>query len=148
MKYVIITIVTFLSLGAYFLLNPSYEKSLESKYYYMVGEYDTAETLAKEAFSLNPYNRMAATVMTQSQTALIFVRYIDQSKKYIHEISKMAESKSIDDAEKAKIKLMSEIMIDSYKKVISTVFIDKKLVEEAAHYHKEFVELNEKVSTQ
>ena len=131
-----------------FLLNPSYEKSIEAKYYYMTGEYNEAETLAKEAFSLNPYNRMAATVMTQSQTALIFVRYINQSKKYIQEISAMAESKNIDEAQKARMKMMSEIMIDSYKKVVSTVFIDKDLVKEAAHYHREFVELNEKVSTQ
>lgn len=113
-----------------------------------MGEYAEAEVLAKEAFSLNPYNRMASTVMTQSQTALIFVRYITQAKEYLHQISKMAESQSITEAQQAKIKLMSEIMIDSYKKVVATVFIDKALIDEAAHYHKEFLELNEKVSAQ
>ena len=86
--------------------------------------------------------------MTQSKTSLIFVKYIEQSKQYIHDISQMAESKSIADAERAKIKVMSEIMIESYKKVIANVFIDKALVKEAAHYHREFVKLNEKVSTQ
>lgn len=137
---------------AYFMFNPSYERSLQAKYYYTTGEYKLAHRLAKEAFELDAYNRMAATIMTQSQMAMKFVGYIEQSKIYHKQISAMADAESISSADKAKMKLMCEIMIDSYEKIAliyrdgRAVVLDKELVDEARTYHRQFVELYEKIT--
>jgi len=129
----------------YFLINPSYEKSLEAKYYYETGNYEKAYELAKEAFSMDVYNRMASTIMAQSKTSLKYVKYVQQAKEYMRQINEIAAKQSISDADRAKMKLMSEVMIDSYVKLAPSVITDKALVQEAAQYHKSFEKLLEKV---
>ncbi len=139
--------VLFLMLMAiYFLVNPSYEKSIQAQYYYEIGEYDEAYKLANEAFSIDVYNRMASTIMAQSKTSMKYKKYIDQAKQYMIEINKIAAKKSISDADRARIKMMSEIVVDSYKKLSPSVITDNKLVSKAAKYYSDFGKLLEKVN--
>lgn len=147
-KIVLPAIAVFLLLvmGGYFLVNPSYQKSFQAKYYYEMGDYNEAYTLANEAFSLDVYNRMASTVMAQSKNSLRYVKYIDMAKEYMVKINEIAKHESITDADKAKIKIMSEIVIDSYVKLAPSVITDKELVKEAASYNKNFEQLLEKVN--
>ncbi len=133
-------------MGVYFLLNPSYEKSLKAKYYYEIGEYKKALVLSKEAFSMDVYNRMASTITAQSITALKYVAYIDDAKKYMKTINEIAEKENITDADKAKIKLMCEVMISAYIKLAPSVITDDTLVEESAKYYDGFEKLLEKVN--
>ncbi len=133
-------------MGVYFIVNPSYEKSLKAKYYYETGDYKEAYSLAKEAFSLDLYNRMAATIMTQSQTSLKYVSYIDDAKKYMRIIDEIARKESISDADKAKIKMMCEIMISAYIKLAPSVVTDEELVEQAKEYYNKFEKLLEKIN--
>ncbi|MDD3817821.1 MAG: hypothetical protein PHI89_07030 [Thiovulaceae bacterium] len=133
-------------MGGYFLANPSYEKSLRAKYYYEIGEYKEALSLAKEAFGEDSYNRMAATVMAQSLTAMKYVTYLEDAKKYKKELDAIALHETITQADKAKIRLICSIMTSSYKKLAPSVITDKKLVEDAAQYNKEFENLFEKVT--
>lgn len=133
-------------MGVYFLVNPSYEKSLKAKYYYEIGEYEQALVLSKEAFSIDQYNRMAATVIAQSITSLKYVKYIQMGQEYIVEIDKIASHEYISDADKAKIRLMCEVMLSSYIKLAPSVVTDKKLIEESAAYYKKFENLLEKVN--
>lgn len=133
-------------MGGYFLANPSYEKSLRAKYYYEIGDYKEALSLAKEAFSEDIYNRMAATVMAQSLTAMKYVTYLEDAKKYKKELDAIALHETITQADKAKIRLICSIMTSSYKKLAPSVITDKKLVEDAAQYNKEFENLFEKVT--
>lgn len=142
----IIALFMLVIMGTYFLFNPSYEKSLKAKYYYEVGEYKEAYSLAKEAFSLDIYNRMAATIMAQSQTSLKYARYIEDAKKYMKDIDEIASHESISDADRAKIKLICKIMLSSYIKLAPSVITDSKLVEESAMYHDKFEKLLEKVN--
>ena len=130
----------------YFLLHPSYEKSLEAKYYYETGEYQKAYELANEAFSMDVYNRMASTIMAQSKTSMKYQKYVNQAKEYLREINAIAAKQSISDADRAKIKMMSEIMVDSYVKLAPSVITDEALVKEAAAYYKNFEQLLEKVN--
>lgn len=134
-----------LAMALYFFLNPSYEKSLRAKYYYEMGDYKEALKLSKEAFSENVYNRMASTVMAQSITSLKYVEYIEDAKRYKQELDIIATHEVISKADRAKIRLICEIMIGSYKKLAPSVVTDKALVEEAAKYHREFEKLLEKV---
>ena len=136
----------FVIMALYFLINPSYEKSIEAQYYYEIGDYDEAYKLANEAFSIDVYNRMASTIMAQSKTSMKYKKYIDQAKQYMQEINKIAAKDTISDADRARIKLMSEIMVDSYKKLAPSVITDNKLVHEAAKYYSDFEKLLEKVN--
>ena len=142
----VIAISLLLIMGGYFLVNPSYQKSIQAKYYFEMGEYNEAYTLANEAFSLDVYNRMASTVMAQSKTSLRYVKYIDMAKGYMVKINKIAKHESITDADKAKIRLMCQIVIDSYVKLAPSVITDTELVKEAASYNKNFEQLLEKVN--
>lgn len=143
---VVLSSATVLFMALYFFFNPSYQKSLQAKYYYEMGEYDEAYTNAKEAFGLDVYNRMAATVMAQSKTSLKYVNYIDDAKKYMQQINKIVDQEDIENADKAKIRLICEIMKSSYVKLAPSVVTDKELVEEAAYYNAGFEQLFEKVS--
>jgi len=130
-------------MGLFFLINPSYEKSIQAKYYYDTGNYKEAYKLANEAFSADVYNRMAATIMAQSKTSMKYQKYIQQAKKYMQQINVIAAKDSISDADKARMKLMSEVMTDSYVKLAPSVITDKDLVAEAAKYHDDFEKLLE-----
>jgi len=133
-------------MGIYFLINPSYQRSIEAKYYYEIGDYKEAYSLAQEAFSMDVYNRMAATIMAQSTTSLKYVAYIDQAKTYFTQINEMANQDNISDADRARMRLMSEIMVDSYVKLAPSIITDEKLVSKAAKYHNDFEKLFEKVT--
>jgi len=127
-------------------MSPSYEKSLEAKYFYYVGDYTKAKKVATEAFQLDKYNRMASTIMTQSQVALKFTKYIHDAEKYMKIINKISTQESISKADKARVKLICEIMIDSYVKIPSTIVIDSSLMDEAKHYHTTFEKLYEEIT--
>lgn len=133
-------------MALYFLINPSYEKSLKAKYYYEIGEYREALFFAKEAFSMDIYNRMASTVMAQSITSLKYVSYIEEARVFMQDINKIATHEVISDADRAKIRTICEIMLSSYKKLAPSVVTDKKLVAQAAKHHKDFEKLLEKVN--
>jgi hypothetical protein len=147
-KFTIPLIALFLLLfmGIYFLVNPSYEKSIKAKYYFETGEYQQAYVLSKESFAEDQYNRMAATVMAQSLTSLKYVKYIDMAKSYMLEIDKIAQHEYISDADKAKIRVICDIMIQSYIKLAPSVITDKKLVQDSAYYYQKFEKLLEKVT--
>ncbi len=133
-------------MGGYFLLNPSYEKSLKAKYYFEMGDYNKALVLSKEAFSLDVYNRMASTITAQSITSLKYVKYIDSARKYMKDINEIATHEFISDADKAKIRMICEIMLGSYIKLAPSVITDSKLIEDSAIYQQKFEKLLEKVN--
>jgi len=135
-----------LLMGVYFLVNPSYEKSIRAKYHFEMGEYKQALVLSKEAFAIDLYNRMAATVMAQSITSLKYVDYIKMGQKYMLEIDKIASHEYITEQDKAKIRIICEIMISSYIKLAPSVITDEKLVQESADYVQKFEKLLEKVN--
>jgi len=135
-----------LFMGIYFIVNPSYEKSIEAKYHYEMGDYKEAYELANEAFAMDVYNRMASTVMAQSKTSLKYVEYINQAKDFMAQINAMASEDNISDGQRAKIRVMSQIVVDSYVKLAPSVITDNDLVKEAAEYHRNFEKLLEKVN--
>ena len=149
MKIKILPLIAFLTIAVmamYFLLNPSYKKSIQAKYYFEIGEYDEAMVLAKEAFSMDVYNRMSSTVIAQSIIALKYVAYVQEAKGYMQRINSIATHDVISDADKAKIRIMCEIMLGSYVKLAPSVITDKDLVKTAAQYHDKFEKLLEKVN--
>ncbi len=143
---IVISLLVIVVMAIYIFLNPSYQKSIQAKYYFEMGEYSEALILANEAFSLDVYNRMSATVKAQSITALKYVSYINDSKKYMSQINQIAKQDVISDADKAKIKIICEIMIGSYIKLAPSVITDKELVKKSADYFSNFEKLLDKVN--
>lgn len=132
------------AMALYFIINPSYEKSLRAKYYYETGDYKEAYALAKEAFDIDIYNRMASTVMAQSQIALKYYNYVEDAKKYMKEIDALASHKNLTAGDRAKIKMICNIMTDAYVKLAPSVITDEALVKEAKEYYENFEKLLEK----
>lgn len=143
-SFFLIAFVFLASMLGYFLLNPSYEKSLEAKYYYEIKEYSQAYLLAKEAYKQDNYNKMASTIMTQSTYSLRYITYIQEAKKYIELIESMTEDGDIDKQERAKIRVIAKIMLDSYKKLAPSVVVDENLINQAKQYYDKFSKLYQK----
>jgi len=137
-----------LIMSLYVIFNPSYQKSIEAKYYYETGDYKEALTLANEAFNLDIYNRMASTIKAQSLIALNYRSYNNDAKNYMAQLNALAKHQTLSDADKAKIKLICEIMIARYKKLSSSIVTEKKLIQESANYYKNFEKLLEKVTSE
>ena len=141
-----VAVVFMVLMAAYFILNLSYEKSLKAKYYYKMGDYKYALTLAEDAFNMDLYNRMAATIMTQSKASLKYVSYNEDAKKYMQEINTIASQEFIADADKAKIRTMATIVVSSYKKLAPSTVIAADLKDEALKHYNDFEDLLEKVA--
>ncbi|WP_096258136.1 hypothetical protein [Lebetimonas natsushimae] len=88
---------------------------MEAKYFFETGDYKKAEKLAKKAYILDPYNRMAFTVYTQSKIAKQWQNYINDSIKYFKEIEQIANKNKITKKDKQKVKIMLEIIMEEYK---------------------------------
>jgi hypothetical protein len=82
--------------------------------------------------------------MTQSKLSLRYVNYIKDAKKYLNEIQDFISTDEINDAQKAKIRTIAKIMIDSYKKLAPSVAVDKKLIKEAEIYREKFKNILQK----
>ena len=141
----IIALILVAILIIYFLMSHSYQRSLEAKVHYYLGNYEKAKVIAKEAHKADSYNRMAATVMTQSELALEYVRYNRQAQEYLDKIKELSKQKYIEKADKVRIKFMADIMIESFPKLTPTVVIDSDLKAQSKAYAKEFEKIREKV---
>ena len=133
-------VILFVVLVAIYLFGftESYKTSLKAKWKYFEGEYKEANRLAKEAFDLDPYNRMAIGVLAQSKISVAFVEYIEDAKRYLREIEQMSKRADFSKAQKTKIKMMCEVMIGRYQKLNPTVMTESDLKEEATRYYKRF----------
>jgi len=110
-----------------------------------MGEYKEALALSREAFALDRYNRMAATIMAQSLTSMKYIKYIEDAKKYMKQITAIAAQESILDADKAKIRIIAQIMLSAHLKLAPSVVTDTELVKDASRYQVEFEKLLEKI---
>lgn len=125
----------------YLYFNPSYEKAAQARWHYFLGHYEKAEDLAREAYALDRYNRMAFTVLTQSKVAMKYVQYIEQAKHYMQRIDAIAEKRSVSAADKARIKMMCKVVIGGYRKLAATRLTDDALIREAKRQHERFTQL-------
>ncbi|MCF6172424.1 MAG: hypothetical protein L3J44_01330 [Campylobacteraceae bacterium] len=138
----VIVAVLFLAISlVYFMDSSSYQNSFEARFYYLVGNYDKAYEFAQKAYRQDSYNKMAFTVLSQSTIAKKYVAYIKEGNKYFDRIDKISSEKNYKEADKIRIKLMCQIMIDEYKKLVPTKLTDKELVEDAKKTYTKFKQL-------
>ncbi len=121
----------------------SYKLSLEAKVKYMAGDYKKARELAREAFELDPYNKMAFSIVAQSKIASKMQDYILNSKKYIKRVEEISLKNNFTDSDKIRIKYYCEIMIAKYKKLNPTVMTDKELYNTCTKQYEKFKKIHE-----
>ena len=131
--------------AVYFLMSHSYQLSLEAKVHYHLGNYKKAQQIASTAYAENSYNRMAATVMTQSNLALEYVLYNQEAQEYLEKIKLISKQKYIEKADKIRMKFMADIMIELFPKLTPTVVIDEDLKKQSQAYVQEFEKIREKI---
>jgi len=140
--WALFTFLLLVLMGAYFAFNPSYQKSLEAKFHYSMGDYEKAFMLSSEAYDMEPYNRMARSVMVHSQYALRYVNYNKEADKYLQIIGSYANQVKISTSEQMRIKMMCDIMIERHEKMQPTILLDEELVKEAKVNYEKFKKLH------
>jgi tetratricopeptide (TPR) repeat protein len=131
-------------IGVFFVFfSDSYKLSLEARVKYAMGEYKEAKELAREAFELDPYNKMAFSILAQSKISIKFLDYISDAKDYLKKIDALSKKSNFSDADKVKIKMMCEVMIGRFKKLTPTVMTEKSLYKKSKELYKEFVKIYE-----
>ena len=142
----IIFIVVLLGGSVYFFSsNSSYQNSIQARVYYFLGNYESAYKLSKKAYEQDSYNKMANTVMTQSKIAKEYEAYIKQGNEYFVSIDEISSKKDYTDADKVRVKMMCEIMIDSYESLVPSTLTDKSLQLSSQKMQKKFVQLYEEL---
>jgi len=144
-SWTLLALIFLLLMASYFLFNPSYEKSLEAKFHYAMGNYHKAYVLSSEAFAEEPYNRMANSIMVQSKYALRYVNYNLEAEQYLSIIKDYASKDKISIENQMRIKMMCDIMIDKHQKMQATILIDKELVKKSLMYYEQFADLHEQL---
>ncbi len=129
----------------YFSTSPSYKNSVQARVYYFLGNYESAYELAKLALREDIYNKMANTVMAQSKIAKEFEAYIELGNKYLIKIDKISSKKEFSLADRARVKMMCEIMIESYKNLAPSTLTKKSLLQNSKEMQKKFIQLYEEL---
>ena len=99
-------------------LSLSYKNALKAKFYYETGDYETAYKLSKSAYNKDIYNKLAHTVMVQSEISQKYALYIARSNDYLEKIQKISKSGKVSKANLDKIRMMCDIAVKapSYRK--------------------------------
>jgi len=144
-KKVLITLTVIVSLLVlfFFMFSDSYKYSIEAKLKYAMGDYQKAIELASKAFELDPYNKMAFSILAQSKISIKFLDYINDAQEYLKKIEYLSKKKHLTEADRIKIKMMTEVMIGRFKKLSPTVMTDKTLYEKSKKLYQEFVKIHE-----
>ena len=68
-------VLTMLALRGFFS-SSSYQNSFQARMYYFLEDFEQAYALAKRAYDEDAYNKMASTILTQSDITLQYEAYI------------------------------------------------------------------------
>lgn len=129
----------------FFGFSDSYKLSLEARVKYFMGDYKEARALAKEAFELDPYNKMAFSILAQSKISAKLLDYSEDSKRYLQKIKELSVKGDFSEKDKIKIKFYCEIMIEKYQKLSPTVMTDKALYDVCTKQYEKFKKIHEEL---
>jgi len=146
-KIKLIIFVVFLLGGSvyFFSSNLSYQNSIQARVYYFLGNYNSAYELAKKAYEQDKYNKMANTVMIQSKIAKEYESYIEEGNRYLKKIDEISSKKDYNEADKTRVKMMCEIMIESYKNLSPSTMTEESLLKKSQKMQKKFIQLYEEL---
>ena len=122
-------------------LSPSYKNALGAKFYYEMGDYETAYRLSKSAYHKDIYNKLAHTVMVQSEISQKYALYIARSNDYLENIQKISKSGKVSKVNLDKIRMMCDIAVSDYAELKPSNLTDSDLQEEAKRIKDKFLTL-------
>ena len=145
--------VVVLSIGAllaalfisFVTLSPSYKNALKAKFYYETGDYETAYKLSKSAYNKDIYNKLAHTVMVQSEISQKYALYIARSNDYLEKIPKISKSGKVSKVKLDKIRKMCVIAVSYYDLLKPSNLTDPDLQKEAKMIRDKFLTLQKEL---
>lgn len=126
-------------------LSPSYKNALGAKFYYEMGDYETAYKLSKSAYHKDIYNKLAHTVMVQSEISQKYALYIARSNGYLENIQKISKSGKVSKVNLDKIRIMCDIAVSDYAELKPSNLTDSDLQEEAKRIKDKFLTLQKEL---
>ncbi len=142
----IVVMAVFLGGGVYFFsTNPSYENSIQARVYYLLGNYDSAYSLAEKSLEQDRYNKMANTVLVQSAIAKEYEAYIKEGNEYFVRIKEISSKRDYSDADRVRVKMMCEIMRENFKELSPSTLTDKALQNSAKEMQNKFIKLHKQL---
>jgi hypothetical protein len=129
----------------FFATDSSYQEAIKARFYYEIANYEQAHALAKTAYEKDSYNKMAYTVLVQSEISLKYDRYIKRGEAYMEQILAISKGDSVNNAQAAKIKLMCEIMIEDFVNLAPSRLTSESLQDEAKNMRDKFLELQKRL---
>ena len=126
-------------------LSPSYKNALGAKFYYEMGDYETAYKLSKSAYHKDIYNKLAHTVMVQSEISQKYALYIARSNGYLENIQKISKSGKVSKVNLDKIRMMCDIAVSDYAELKPSNLTDSDLQEEAKRIRDKFLTLQKEL---
>ena len=133
----IIAAISILFAAIFFGADKSYRLAFEAKFYYQTGDFKKAFELSSEAVGLDAYNKMAATLVNQSRNSLKFRSYLDDGERYASMIKKMSLAQILP-ADKKRILLMCDVMIEGYGELPNSPLVERKLKNDAKNMKENF----------
>ena len=126
-------------------LSPSYKNALGAKFYYEMGDYETAYKLSKSAYHKDIYNKLAHTVMVQSEISQKYALYIARSNGYLENIQKISKSGKVSKVNLDKIRMMCDIAVSDYAELKPSNLTNSDLQEEAKRIKDKFLTLQKEL---
>ena len=130
---------------SFITFSPSYKNALQAKFYYEVGDYQTAYKLSKSAYHKDIYNKLAHTVMVQSEISQKYALYIARSNGYLENIQKISKSGKVSKVNLDKIRMMCDIAVSDYAELKPSNLTDSDLQEEAKRIKDKFLTLQKEL---
>ena len=130
---------------SFITLSPSYKNALQAKFYYETGDYETAYRLSKSAYHKDIYNKLAHTVMVQSEISQKYALYIARSNSYLENIQKISKSGKVNKVDLDKIRMMCDIAVSDYDLLKPSNLTDPSLQEEAKMIRDKFLTLQKEL---
>ena len=144
--FLLLVLAAIISVYLYYAFDRSYLLSTEAKKQYNQGAYKEAIELAQEAYDLNNYNRMAFTILVQSQESLKWKRYIEETTKYLAFIEKISYQEEVTKADMLRIKMIVEVSTAGYAKLDqNNRLIRQELKDEARTLHQKITVIHNKL---
>jgi len=146
-KAIFTTLVLFVvaMLLFFFGFNDSYKYSMEARMKYFMGDYEKAHELAKKAFDIDPYNKMAFSILSQSKISAQMADYVQEADKYLQKLEMLTNKPDFTDRDKLKIKMITEIMMEKFNQLNPTVLTDKELYAACIKRYKKFKTIHERL---
>ena len=130
---------------SFITLSPSYKNALGAKFYYETGDYETAYKLSSSAYHKDIYNKLAHTVMVQSEISQKYATYIARSNGYLENIQKISKSGKVSKVNLDKIRMMCDIAVSDYAELKPSNLTDSDLQEEAKRIKDKFLTLQKEL---